>query len=192
MEISKVSLDIANYWRDNQYLKESNKNAGVIVAFDWLNDKLIEINTNIDLGDFEVKYFQFETFKNFIQKNNFNFVLGLRDDTIQNPSDKWTEKLSNVLKSDAIDYDEYMVDVWPTPIPEFDIRENIFVLRYAYDEYSKIDKFASDSSKFEEWIEDSEWSNYFGGTINSIYVKRRVIVLCSDIGNLILSEEFSK
>ena len=73
MEISKVSLDIANYWRDNQYLKESNKNAGVIVAFDWLNDKLIEINTNIDLGDFEVKYFQFETFKNFIQKNNFNF-----------------------------------------------------------------------------------------------------------------------
>ena len=172
MEVSKVSLDIANYWRDNQYLTESNKNAGVIVAFDWLNDKLIEINTNIDLGDFEVKYFQFDTFKNFIQKNNFNFVLGLRDDTIQNPSDKWTEKLSNVLKSDAIDYDEYMVDVWPTPIPEFDIRENIFVLRYAYDEYSKIDKFASDSSKFEEWIEDSEWSNYFGGTINSIYVKR--------------------
>ena len=164
MEVSKVSLDIANYWRDNQYLTESNKNAGVIVAFDWLNDKLIEINTNIDLGDFEVKYFQFDTFKNFIQKNNFNFVLGLRDDTIQNPSDKWTEKLSNVLKSDAIDYDEY----------------------------SKIDKFASDSSKFEEWIEDSEWSNYFGGTINSIYVKRRVIVLCSDIGNLILSEEFSK
>ena len=192
MEVSKVSLDIANYWRDNQYLTESNKNAGVIVAFDWLNDKLIEINTNIDLGDFEVKYFQFDTFKNFIQKNNFNFVLGLRDDTIQNPSDKWTEKLSNVLKSDAIDYDEYMVDVWPTPIPEFDIRENIFVLRYAYDEYSKIDKFASDSSKFEEWIEDSEWSNYFGGTIKSIYVKRRVIVLCSDIGNLILSEEFSK
>ena len=55
MEVSKVSLDIANYWRDNQYLTESNKNAGVIVAFDWLNDKLIEINTNIDLGDFEVK-----------------------------------------------------------------------------------------------------------------------------------------
>ena len=89
MEISKVSLDIANYWKKNQYLTESNKNAGVIVAFDWLNDKLIEINTNIDLGDFEVKYFEFETFKNFIQKNNFNFVLGLRDDTIQNPSDKW-------------------------------------------------------------------------------------------------------
>ena len=39
---------------------------------------------------------------------------------------------------------------------------------------------------------DSEWSNYFGGTINSIYVKRRVIVLGSDLGNLILSEEFSK
>ena len=66
MEISKVSLDIANYWKKNQYLTESNKNAGVIVAFDWLNDKLIEINTNIDLGDFEVKYFEFETFKNFI------------------------------------------------------------------------------------------------------------------------------
>ena len=51
---------------------------------------------------------------------------------------------------------------------------------------------AAKHTKFEEWIEDSEWSNYFGGTINSIYVKRRLIVLCSDIGNLILSEEFSK
>ena len=192
MEISKVSLDIVNYWRDNQYLTESNKNAGVIVAFDWLNDKLIEINTNIDLGEFELKYFQFDTFKNFIQKNNFNFVLGLRDGTISNPSDEWTEKLSNVLKSNDIDYDEYIVDVWPTPIPEFDIEDNIFTLRYAYDEYSKLDRFASNGSKFNEWIGDSKWSNYFEGSIHSIYVKRRVIVLCSDVGNLILSDEFSK
>ena len=192
MEVSKVSLDIANYWRDNQYLTESNKNAGVIVAFDWLNDKLIEINTNIDLADSELKHFQFDYFKDFIQKNNFNFVLGLRDGTISNPSDEWTEKLSNVLKSNDIDYDEYKVDVWPTPIPEFDVRENIFVLRYAYDEYSKMDGFASNNSKFKEWIEGSDWSNYFGGTIKSIYVKRRVIVLCSDVGNLILSDEFSK
>ncbi len=192
MEISKVSLDIANYWRDHQYLTESNKNAGVIVAFDWLNDKLIEINTSIDLGDFELKHFNFDYFKDFIQKNNFNFVLGLRDGTISNPSDEWTEKLSNVLKSNDIDYDEYLVDVWPTPIPEFDIEKNIFVLRYAYDEYSKIDKFASNNSKFKKWIEGSEWSNYFGGTINSIYVKRRVIVLCSDVGNLIMDDGFSK
>tara|TARA_Y100000592_G_scaffold11295_1_gene15999 strand:+ start:123 stop:701 length:579 start_codon:yes stop_codon:yes gene_type:complete len=192
MEVSEVSLDIANYWRDNQYLTESNKNAGVIVAFDWLNDKLIEINTNIDLADSELKHFQFDYFKDFIQKNNFNFVLGLRDGTISNPSDEWTEKLSNVLKSDDIDYDEYIVDVWPTPIPEFDIGQNIFVLRYAYDEYSKMDGFASNNSKFKEWIEGSEWSDYFGGTINSIYVKRRVIVLCSDVGNLILDDGFSK
>ena len=192
MEISKVSVDIANYWRDSQYITESNKNAGVIVAFDWLNDKLIEINTNIDLSDIELKYFKFDTLSNFIHKNNFNFVLGLRDGTISNPSDEWTEKLSNVLKSNDIDYDEYKVDVWPTPIPEFDVRENIFVLRYAYDEYSKMDGFASNNSKFKEWIEGSGWSNYFGGTIKSIYVKRRVIVLCSDVGNLILSDEFSK
>ena len=96
------------------------------------------------------------------------------------------------LKSNDIDYDEYLVDVWPTPIPEFDIEKNIFVLRYAYDEYSKIDKFASNNSKFKKWIEGSEWSNYFGGTINSIYVKRRVIVLCSDVGNLIMDDGFSK
>ena len=83
------------------------------MAFDWLNDKLIEINTNIDL-DSELKHFQFDYFKDFIQKNNFNFVLGLRDGTISNPSDEWTEKLSNVLKSDNIDYDEYIVDVGNT------------------------------------------------------------------------------
>ena len=85
--------------------------------------------------------FNLITFKDFIQKNNFNFVLGLRDGTISNPSDEWTEKLSNVLKSDNIDYDEYIVDVWPTPIPEFDIGQNIFVLRYSFDEYSKMDGF---------------------------------------------------
>ena len=80
-----------------------------------------------------------------------------------------------------------------TPIPEFDIGQNIFVLRYAaYDEYSKMDGLRSNNSKFKEWIEGSEWSNYFGGTINSIYVKRRVIVLCSDVGNLILDDGFSK
>ena len=35
--------------------------------------------------------------------------------------------------------------------------------------------FYFDYSKFYEWIDSDNWSDYFGGTINSIYVKRRVI-----------------
>ena len=79
MEVSKVSLD-KNYWRDNQYQQSLIKNAGVIVAFDWLNDKLIEINTNIDLGDFEIKYFNLITLKTSYKRIISCF--GTRDDTI--------------------------------------------------------------------------------------------------------------
>ena len=194
--IELVSLNIASYWTSNGFLTETNKNCGTLVAFDWVKEEdkyyLIEINTNIDLV--YTKNFKFDVFVEFLKKNNFDFVLGLRNIRYRNnPSPAWTDKLKETLKSNEIGYDEYVVDHWPSPIPEFDVSDNIFILRYSYDEFSKIDKFASNPSLFKDFMENS-WKRYY----KDIYrwskgiEKNRVIVFCSDIENLVLKEGFIK
>ena len=50
-DIEKISLDIANYWISNNFFTESNNKCGTLVAFDWVEGYLTEINTNIDLND---------------------------------------------------------------------------------------------------------------------------------------------
>ena len=183
--IEKVSLDIANYWTSNDFLTESNKNCGTLVAFDWRKNYLSEINTNIDLEELELKNFKFDTFVDFLKDNNFNHVLGLRNVAFEdNPSPVWTDKLKETLKSNSMDYDEYVVDKWPLRIPEFDIPDNIFILRYAYDEYCKVDKLAASSYSFKNWIETSEWKEYYKKIESEEVV--RVTVFCSMIENFIL------
>jgi hypothetical protein len=156
-----------------------------------LDGYLTRINTNIDLGESEFENFKFDDFINFLKKNNFTFVLGLRNISYKNnPSPEWTDKLKEILKSKDIDYDEYLVDHWPAPIPEFDVTENVFILRYTYDEYSKIDKFAAVPFLFKDFMIKSDWEKYYKDVDSK--VKIRVIVFCNDIENLILHESFDK
>ena len=182
-KIEDVSLDIANYWVSNGYLTEANKNCGTLVAFDWRDDYLTEINTNIDLGELESKNFKFDELVEFLKKNNFTFVLGLRN-IVEGPSEEWTDKLKESLESNEMEYDEYITDKWPSPIPDFDVPDNVFVLRYAYDEYCKVDKLASSSYSFKSWIEKSYWSGYYKKIESEEVV--RVTVFCSMIENFIL------
>jgi hypothetical protein len=187
--IESVSLDIINYWTSNDFLTEANKNCGTLVAFDWKDDYLTEINTNIDLGELESKNFKFDELIEFLKKNNFTFVLGLRNvEFEENPSLEWTDKLKEILKSNEIDYDEYIIGRYPTPIPEFDVPENVFILRYSFDSYNKIDKFASNQFLFEEFIKKSDWEEYYKEIEDGD--RMRVIVFCSDIENFVLKEGF--
>ncbi len=189
--IEKVSLDIANYWTSNDFLTESNKSCGTLVAFDWTEGYLTEINTNITLSDLELENFKFDDFVEFLKKNNFTFVLGLRNIVFEdNPSPEWTDKLKETLKSDEINYDEYLVDTWPAPIPEFDVPDNIFLLRYSYDPYNKVDNLASNNFLFGDFIKKSDWEKYYKDSKTE--EKTRVIVFCSDIENLVLHKEFKK
>ena len=99
-DIEEISLDIANYWTSNDFLTESNKNCGTLVAFDWRKNYLSEINTNIDLKELECDNFKFDVFVDFLRKNNFNQVLGLKNVGFKdNPSEKWTNRLKESLKS---------------------------------------------------------------------------------------------
>ena len=187
--IESVSLDIINYWTSNDFLTEANKNCGTLVAFDWKDDYLTEINTNIDLGELESKNFKFDTLVDFLKKNNFTFVLGLRNvEFEENPSPEWTDKLKEILKSNEIDYDEYIIGRYPTPIPEFDVPDNIFMLRYSYDEYSKIDQMSARNYVFEDFMKKSDWEEYYKEIEDGD--RMRVIVLCSDIENFVLKEGF--
>ena len=188
--IEKISLDIANYWTSNGFLTETNKSCGPLVAFDWIGGYLNEINTNIDLSKLETKKFKFDVFVDFLKKNNFTFVLGLRNIVFSegNPSTEWTDKLKETLKFNEIEYDDYLLPAWPAPIPEFDVPDNIFMLRYSYDEYSKIDQLAAYQNNFVTFITESEWKNYYKDIESE--ERMRVIVLCSDIENLILHESF--
>ena len=193
--LESVSLDIANYWTSNDFLTESNGRCGTLIAFDWKEEDnefyLTEINTNLDLGKLESKDFKFDDFVEFLKKNNFTFVLGLKNVVYEdNPSLEWTDKLKEILKSNEIDYDQYIINKWPAPIPEFDVPDNIFILRYSYDEYSKIDKFASTTFLFKEFIKNSNWKKYYKDIESE--ERMRVIVLCSDVENLILHESFDK
>ena len=199
-KIESVSLEISNYWTSTDFLTESNVNCGTLVAFDWADDCLTEINTNIDLEELELKNFKFDTFVDFLMKNNFTFVLGLRNIST-GPSEEWTDKLKETLKSNGIDYDEYVVGSWPSPIPEFDVPDDVFILRYSYDVNSKIDQLAAWPSLFIDFIKNSDWEKYYDEFVmemvqnlpESMVEKNvRVIVLCSDIENLVLKDKFVK
>ena len=196
--LEEVSLEISNYWTSNDFLTESNKNCGTLVAFDWGEDYLTEVNTNIDLQELESKNFKFDKLIEFLKRNNFTFVLGLRNSGyMDNPSPEWTDKLKETLKFNEIEYDEYLVSRWPQTIPEFDIPENVFILRYSFDPYSKIDSMAASKVLFKDFMMKSDWEEYYdwGDTEHKdVYteVKTRVIVFCSDIENLVLKEGFNK
>ena len=183
-----ISLEISSYWVSNKYLTETNKKSGTLVAFDWENDYLTGINTNINLGELELEGFEFDTFVNFLNNNNFNFVLGLRNELQDNPSKRWTDKLKGNLQSNKINYDEYMVENWPAPIPRFNVEDEVFILRYSYDEYSKIDTLASKEILFEKFLKDSNWGKYYKKQISK--TKTRVIVLVNDIKNIILHNQY--
>ena len=98
-KIEDISLEIVNHWTSNDFLTETNKNCGTLVAFDVVEDNITEINTNIDLGELESRNFKYDDFIDFLKRNNFTFVLGLRNISCSenNPSTWDWDNLSNEI-----------------------------------------------------------------------------------------------
>ena len=199
----KISLDICNDWISRGFFKETNKNSSPLVAFDWIkkndNSFLVDFNSNIDLKDGIVDTFLFQNLMDFLAKNKFSNILGLRNTGyLQNPSPLWTEKIKDISNDNNIEYDEYIVDRWPEPMPSFEVPIDTFILRYSYDEYSPIDKFASSNAMFSNFMARTNWSEHFKSSQSSDLVKwkkfkkYRVIVLVSDVESIILHEEHER
>ena len=118
----------------------------------------------------------------------------------KNPSTEWTDKLKETLKFNEIEYDEYIIGRYPHPIPEFDVQNNVFILRYSFDSYNKVDALAAHWFLFESFIKESGWKKYFNQTGEVKYwhndwsskERSRVIVFCSNIENLVLHDGFDR
>lgn len=194
----EISIQICNEWISRGFFKETNKNCSPLVAFDWIEDEhksyLVDFNTNIDLKDNIVDTFLFNHFIDFLLSNNYKNVLGLRNTGyLSNPSKKWTSKLKECLGNHNIEYDEFLVNRWPEPMPNFEVDYELFMLRYSFDEYSPIDKFASSNRMFENFISRTNYSENFKSNQNSDlsnYQKYRVIVLINDCENIILHNQY--
>ena len=188
--LESISLEIANYWTSNGFLTETNKNCGTLVAFDWREKDeeyyLTEINTNIDLGELESKNFKYDDFIKFLKNYNFKILLGLVN-VVVGPHREWLYRLKLLSKGNNIDYEEFVVDTYPTPVPEFDISDNVFILRYSYDEYCRVDQFASSDYLFENFMQDN-WGKDYKDIVS--IEKDRVIIFCSDIENLVSKDNF--
>ena len=121
-----------------------------------------------------------------LKSNNYNLVLGLRNvQNKKNPSEGWTETFKDNLKDNSLKYHEYITNKWPSPIPKFDVDENVFILRYCYDELSKIDNFAANELLFQDWIKKTDFVRYLQEK-NEVNKEKRVIVLINEHENLIL------
>ena len=194
----EISIQICDEWISRGFFKETNKNCSPLVAFDWIEDEhksyLVDFNTNIDLKDNIVDTFLFNNFIDFLLTNNYKNVLGLRNTGyLSNPSKKWTSKLKDSLENNNIEYDEFLVNRWPEPMPKFEVDFELFMLRYSFDEYSPIDKFASSNQMFENFISRTNYSENFKSNQNtdlSDYQKYRVIVLINNCGNIILHNQY--
>ena len=200
-KIEKVSLEIANHWSDTNFLNERNDNSGVLVAFDWKENNnseyyLSEINTNIDLSKLESEKFDYNAFSIFLKVNEYTFVVGLENVNFS-PNDEWLDKLKNSLKSKSVDYDKYTVQAWPSPIPKLETPNNVFILRYCFDTNNQIDELAASNELFSMFIRESEWRHHqifedSGTDWDKIKEKKRVIVMCSEVKNIILHREYVK
>ena len=176
MKISDISLQISNHFSKNLQ-NEANQNTGVIVGFDWVNDKLVEINTNIDLNEGHIEGFDFVGLVKFLKDNNFKSILGLKNKGFEkNPSEKWIEHLSKNLSDNDMKYSSYSVGTWPSPIPKFNLTQKDFVLRYSFDPQNRIDELASNQHLFEKFIKHTKWKKYYSKDSNQD--KKRIIILC--------------
>ena len=220
--IEAISLEIAKYWGTDKFLSSEssggrgrewgeNKNCGTFVAFDWREDEgeyyLTEINTNIDLSDIEVEYFDFEKFLIFLNTNSFTNILGIRVKGSA-VSKNWHSMFLKALESNEnlgwkeyypkIEYDEYVLEHWTSPLPPFGISDDTFILRFSYDAHNGIDLMASTHGYFETFIRNSEWNEHY--KVNPPFLKmngfvtekKRVIVFCSTVETLLLTDGFDK
>ena len=221
--IESISLEIAKYWGTDKFLsgesfgargKEwgGNENCGTFVAFDWREDDdeeyyLTDVNTNIDLGEVELEHFEFDKFLTFLNTNGFTNVLGIR---VKGSEIRrgWYDMFLKSLKMNEnlgwkeyypeIEYDEYILEHWTSPLPSFGISDKTFILRFSYDSHNGIDQMASTQGYFETFVRNSDWNQHY--KINPPYIqinglqtaKKRVIVFCSTVETLLVTDGFDK
>ena len=135
----------AKYWAGK------SNNCGVIAGYDWIPSsgslKLIEFNTNIQTPP-ETNFL--DSAVTWWKANNYDtIVLVTRNETgnVQPPLNIVGD-ITASLASESISSSIYVQDEYPAVVPDFDVPNTTFVLRFGFDSASPIDYLASDKREF--------------------------------------------
>jgi hypothetical protein len=141
-----------------EYWTGKSDNHGVICSYDWVPSsgslKLIEFNTNIQTPP-ETNFL--DNAVTWWKANNYDtIVLVTRDETGNViPPLNIVGDITASLASEGFTSSIYVQDPYPTPVPEFDVPDNVFILRFAFDSASPIDYLASDKREFRNFTTGS-------------------------------------
>jgi hypothetical protein len=142
----------AKYWAGK------SNNCGVIAGYDWIPSsgslKLIEFNTNIQTPP-ETNFL--DSAVTWWKANNYDtIVLVTRNETgnVQPPLNIVGD-ITASLAGNGLTSSIYVQDEYPAVVPDFDVPNTTFVLRFGFDSASPIDYLASDKREFRNFTTGS-------------------------------------
>ena len=142
----------AKYWAGK------GNNYGLIAGYDWVPSsgslKLVEFNTNIQTPpepnflDSAVTWWKANNYDTIVlvtrnEEGNVQPPLGIVGD------------ITASLQSDGLTSSIYVQDEYPAAVPDFDVPNTTFVLRFGFDSASPIDYLASDKREFRNFASSS-------------------------------------
>ena len=141
-----------------EYWSGKGDNYGVIAGYDWVPSsgslKLLELNTNIQTPP-ETNFL--DSAVTWWKANNYDtIVLVTRNEegTVMPPLELVGD-ITASLDIDGFTSSIYVQPSYPTPVPDFDVPNTTFVLRFGFDSASPIDYLASDKREFRNFASSS-------------------------------------
>lgn len=141
-----------------EYWTGKGNNHGVIAGYDWVPSsgslKLLELNTNIQTPS-ETNFL--DSAVTWWKANNYDtIVLVTRNEegTVMPPLNLVGD-ITASLDIDGFTSSIYVQPSYPTPVPDFDVPNTTFVLRFGFDSASPIDYLASDKKEFRNFASSS-------------------------------------
>jgi len=141
-----------------QYWAGKGNNCGVIAGYDWVPSsgslKLIEFNTNIQTPP-EPNFL--DNAVTWWKANNYDTIVLVTRNEVGNvmPPLSIVGDITSSLASEGFTSSIYVQDPYPTPVPDFDVTDNVFILRFGFDSASPIDYLASDKREFRNFASSS-------------------------------------
>ena len=141
-----------------EYWAGKGDNCGVIVGYDWVPSsgslKLLELNTNIQTPP-ETNFL--DSAVTWWKANNYDTIVLVTRNEIGNtiPLLNVVGDITASLASSGFTSSIYIQEEYPAAVPDFDVPNTTFVLRFGFDSASPIDYLASDKREFRNFASSS-------------------------------------
>jgi hypothetical protein len=187
-KIVTQSLNVANMFLTSsnaKYWAGKNNHHGVIISFDWMPSsgslKLLEANTNIEItsqhannnwnADFSQsiglsptsKKFDMDAMATYISESGHTSIVHVTRNVTgwaQLPHPNVLTKFNTILSDYGITSSSKYEVAYGQDIPDFDLPDTTFILRYAWDPVGEIDDVTENRDTFNNLISSSGYSSY--------------------------------